>query len=228
MFENTIYKQAQDAPADSFKVSFNNTTLITDTIARGYFVKKYHGFRCADLVETFQLYVSMTASDLSRALTAWNASYNPLDNYNGKEKRINIESHGEKTNTRSTDENHNTVTNEILDGSKTDNYTTTYDNSSPRLESRQESQGGSQSVDDLTINNTESFDNTTLTIDGDSFTAHDVRGEIYEKAGNLGVTTSQQMIMSEVEMRLNPVIKQYLDKFIYEYAYYVGGCHLWL
>ncbi|MBR3591261.1 MAG: hypothetical protein IKL46_00175 [Clostridia bacterium] len=228
MFENTIYKQAQDAPTDSFKVSFNNTTLITDTIARGYLTKKYHGFRCADLVETFNFYVSMTASDLSRALTAWNATYNPLDNYNGKEKRINIESYGKETDTRSTDENHNTVRNEILDGSKTDNYTTTYDNASPRLESRQESQGGSQSVDDLTINNEKEFTNTSLTIDGETFTAHEVRGEIYEKAGNLGVTTSQQMIMSEVEMRLNPVIKQYLDKFIYEYAYYVGGCHLWL
>ncbi len=228
MFENTIYKQAQDAPSDSFKVSFNNTTLITDTIARGYFTKKYHGFRCADLVETFQLYASMTASDLSRALTAWNASYNPLDNYNGKEKRINIESYGKETDTRSTDENHNTVRNEILDGSKTENYTTTYDSSSPRLESSSESQGGSQSVDDLTINNEKEFTNTSLTIDGETFTAHEVRGEIYEKAGNLGVTTSQQMIMSEVEMRLNPVIKQYLDKFIYEYACYVGGCHLWL
>lgn len=221
--DNSIYYQAYNAVTDALKVTYNNTVLISDSVARGYFMKKYSAFTIPNLVDFFSLYNSMQSADLSRALTAWNATYNPLDNYNGEEKRIVIDSHGKETDTRETDDEHNTTTTRALDGTKTDTSITTNDDLTPKLENRVENVGGTETVDDVKTINTHEYDETTLTIDGDNYTAHDVHGEIMTKKGNLGVTTSQQMIMSEVDMRLNPLIKQYLDRFIFEYAFYTGG-----
>ena len=61
------------------------------------------------------------------------------------------------------------------------------------------------------------------TVGDTTYSGDEVHTEREDKHGNLGVTTSQQMIMSETEMRLNPVIKQYLDRFVYQYAIYVGS-----
>lgn len=223
MNENTISYQVDNAPGNAFVVSLNNVTLISDTMVRSYLKAKYGAFICVDLVAKFQVFTSLHVADYSKASAAWVSNYNPLDNYNGEETHIILDSHGTKTNTRATDSEHNTVKNEILTGSKTDNYATTYDDTTPRLESRSESQGGSQSVDDLTINNTETFDNTTLSINGISYSAHDVHGETITKKGNLGITTSQQMIQSEIDLRFYPIQKQYIDRFVYENAYFASG-----
>ena len=58
-----------------------------------------------------------------------------------------------------------------------------------------------------------------MTVDGETVSGHDISYHKLTKGGNLGVTTSQQMIENEIEMRLRPLLKMYLDTFVKEYAY---------
>ena len=118
---------------------------------------------------------------------------------------------------------HNKVTNAALTGTASATYTTTDTSEEERLEEKTTNTGGTETTDDLHETKTKTRESSTLTVDGTSYTAHDVHGEIYTRAGNLGVTTTQQMITSETDMRLNPVQKNYLDRFIYMFASYVGG-----
>ena len=226
MYDNTILKQLSEVVTDGMKVTYNNTTLITDTIARGYFAYKYGSFLCFDFYSKYTFYVSMTAGDLSKALAAWDATYNPLDNYNGTTERIITDDHGAETRTHKTGGDggtHNKMTSQALTNTYTQHDVTTYDSDTPRMESKDTSNGGTETIDDLHTEDKTTHDAITKTIGNDTISADTIHTEKEVKAGNLGVTTSQQMIMSEVEMRLNPVIQQYLDRFVYQYAHYVGG-----
>lgn len=208
-------------------VTYNNVTLISDSIVRHYLKYKYGCFECVNFKDKFDNYNTMTAGELSRALAAWNAEYNPLDNYNGETTRVTTDDHGTETRTHKTggsDGTHNKVTAAALTGTSSDTYTTSYDSTTARLDSQVKQSGGTETTDDLhTEDKTEHSTVTVTTPGGDTVTGDMVHTEVENKHGNLGVTTTQQMIMSEVEMRLNPVIKQYLDVFAFEYSYYVGG-----
>lgn len=198
-------------------------TLIPSSLVAWYYNFKYGDFYCSDMYFKFSDYNTMHADDLAKALTAWNAEYNPIENYNGKETRINLENNGADTTERTTDPLHNTVTTAAIDGTKTETYTTTDTSTTARLEGYETSDGGTVSTDDLHTKTETTRDTTTLDVDGTTYTAHDVRGEIFTRAGNMGTTTTQQMINEEITMRMNSPIKNYLDTFIYQYASYVGG-----
>lgn len=210
-------------PADTWAVKYGGETLIAANVTKFYFEWKYGDFYCSTMWSKWSAYNYIHAADFARALDAWDATYNPLDNYNGRETRVNIDNYGQDDTSRTTDPLHNTVTNAAIDGTKTQDFSTTDNDTTPRLDGESVSIGGTTTTDDLHTTTSKTRQSTTLTVDGTSYTAHDVHGEIYTRAGNLGVTTTQQMITSEVEMRLNPVQKRYLDRFIYEYATYVGG-----
>ena len=214
---------------NNWGVTVAGVTLITSEIAAAYMLYNYSPFLCSDMYNKYTMYNALSAPDLKKALDAWNAEYNPISNYDKNEKDITIDSYGDSNDTRTTgDENgdHKTVEQVAADGTKTESYTTTYDNTTPRLETRDTNEGGTISTDDLQVNNKKSHNNTSVTYDGDTYTGHEIHIRENKIAGNIGVTTSQQMIISEVDMRLNPLIKQYLDKFIYTYAIYIGGAWL--
>lgn len=210
-------------PDENWAVVYNNVTLIDSDTVEHYLYDRYGDFYCARMWTKWETYNELHAADFARALAAWNAEYNPLDNYNGKETRINLDNYGAETNDRTTDPSHNKVTNAALTGTESATYTTTDTSETERLEEKTTNSGGTETTDDLHETKTKTRETSTLSIDGTSYTAHDVHGEIYTRAGNLGVTTTQQMITSETEMRLNPVQKNYLDRFIYMFASYVGG-----
>lgn len=197
--------------------------LISSNTVRRYYRYRYGDFYCENMHAKFDIYNIIQAGDLYRALQAWDAEYNPLDNYNGKETRVIIDNKGAETTTRENDPEHNKVTTAALTGTESAHYTTTDDSDTARLETKDTTAGGTETTDDVKTTTEKTRGTTTLTVDGTSYTAHDVHGDILTKAGNLGVTTTQQMITSECEMRLNPVQKNYLDRFIYEYGLYVGG-----
>lgn len=210
-------------PDENWAVVYDNVTLIDSDTVEHYLYDRYGDFYCSRMWTKWQTYNELHVADFARALAAWNADYNPLDNYNGKETRVNIDNYGTETNSRTTDPLHNKVTNTALTGTESATYTTTDTSETPRLEEKTTNAGGTETTDDLHETKTKTRETSTLSIDGTSYTAHDVHGEIYTRAGNLGVTTTQQMITSETDMRLNPVQKNYLDRFIYMFASYVGG-----
>ena len=212
--------------ANNWGVTVAGATLITSEVAAAYMLYNYGTFLCSDMYNKYNMYNALSASDLKKALDAWNAEYNPISNYDKTEKDINIDSYGDTTDTRTTGDGNggkNTVQQLAAAGTKSESYTTTYDNEQPRLETRDTNEGGTVTTDDLQVNNEKTHTNTSVTYDGSTYTGHEIHIHENNTAGNIGVTTSQQMIMSETDMRLNPLIKQYLDKFIYTYAIYIGG-----
>lgn len=119
--------------------------------------------------------------------------YNPLENYNMTEENTMLKKRDKIVNT----------TNDT-----TTNYTTTFDDTNFR-------------------NNTKSDDVITITTEYNN-TLNDDKGnnnneieKIYNtKSGNLGVTTSQQMLNSELEIRKQDFVKQFVLAFVDEISCY--------
>ena len=220
----TVSYQLENEVAADWKVASGGTTLINADTVKNYLNYTYGDFLCIQLYYKFLSFNSMQAADLAKALTAWNSEYNPISNYDKHEKILEITNDGDMTVERSTHPQHNTITTNALENTGTENYTTTFDDTTSRLESEIKTKGGSVVTDDLQTTTTTSHEPTTMggddgsTIYGDKIYKHENITQ-----GNIGVTTSQQMILSEVDMRLNPVIKQYLDRFVYTYCIYIGG-----
>lgn len=227
MLEKTIAYQIDNAPdGTTWTVVNHSDLLISGEVVRKYLKFNYGGFICEDLHDKFNLYNLMQAADLDRALQAWNATYNPLENYNGVIERLITDDHGDETKTHKTGGDggtHNTVTSAAIDGTSTTHKVSTDESPNFRNETQDTQTGGTVTTDDLHTEDKTTHGTTSRTVGSDTITADMIHTEKEEKHGNLGVTTSQQMIESEVAMRLNPVTKQYLDRFVFEYAHYVGG-----
>lgn len=227
MNENTIKYQIDNAPDGTVWTVVNHSDLlISGEVVRKYLKFNYGNFICEDLHEKFNLYNLMQAADLDRALHAWEATYNPLENYNGVIERLVTDDHGDEVRTHKTGGEggtHNKVTSAALSNTGTEHQVSTDESPSYRNETKDIQTGGTETTDDLHTEDKTTHNTTSRTVGEDTVTADTIHTEREEKHGNLGVTTSQQMIESECEMRLNPVTKQYLDRFVFQYAHYSGG-----
>lgn len=194
-------------------------------------------------------YNSYKLQDLQRAYKAMYAHYDPLNNYDMTEKSVDLRNNGDIDRTRTTDAEHNTVTTSNqydytrtseADSSNTPTtktYTTTYDNASGgRLAGYTETTGKTSErtqadaennnttvSDDLHITNTESHKTTELTIDGTTYTADSISAHELTRSGNVGVTTSQQMIQSTIDLYRQSLIYDYVYDFIRRYTFYASG-----
>lgn len=228
------------AQRNTFALKKGATVIKSADDVLNYFLCTFEYWKTPSPIATaWAVYESMHHSDFEKALDAWLAEYDPLHNYDGKEKTILLKSEGKTTiiddgeSHTAPDSTRNKVTTQATEGAQTEttteNEVTTYDSQTPRLDNKSTvtsaPTGGEETIYNLKTDtetdntNTRERTNTTITHDGKTYTAHDIEINELEKGGNLGVTTSQQMIQSEVEMRLKPLIKMYLDAFIKEYAY---------
>ena len=136
----------------------------------------------------------------------------------------------------------NTTTTELPTNNKTSNYTTTYDNSSQdRLETYQTTQSKSD-IEDRGIDTTTTTDKSsedTFIGDRASGSKTKYRGEetsqtknnTIEKTttynhnltreGNIGVTTSAQMITQELELRIYNLFYEIVKGFVERYCFYL-------
>lgn len=208
---------------DDYSVVYGNTTYISSDVVKGYLYARYGDFYCSDLHTKFEVFEGIHTRDFARAFDAFNTDYDPISDIDLTETRAIIDNYGKTTDTRKTDTSHNTVTAEALDGTKSETYTTTDDSDTARLETRDTSEGGTKTTDDLWTTNTKERENTSVTVDGYSYTGHDTHGETIYKRGDNGGHTAQSRIEEERNLRLNPVQKNFLDLFIYTNACYVGG-----
>lgn len=219
----TVSYQIENETGANWAVAYGGTTLINADLVKNYLNFTYGDFLCIQLYYKFLSFNSMQAADLAKALTAWNSEYNPIANYDKHETNIDIYNHGDNTKTTHSDPEHNQITQTATNDAANENYTTTFDSDTPRKDSETKIKGGTVTTNDNTVIEENTHTTTTMvngetTLHGDEIRKHENITE-----GNIGVTTSQQMILSEVDMRLNPVIKQYLDRFVYTYCIYIGG-----
>lgn len=213
-------------PISDIKDNENNV-ILTANLLISYLYNTYGNYKTnAPLANLWFIYDSTHHADFLKAWSAWNAQYDPLENYNGTETNVRQYMDGETTQTVSHGKK---TTNTILgDGMKTETKVTTFDSTTPRDDNITTNTGSTETADSGTTTTTTDQSVKSLTVDGKNYTADKIEAETNTRHGNLGVTTSQQMITSERDMRLNPLITMYLDTFISDYAYYVSemwGCY---
>lgn len=119
--------------------------------------------------------------------------YAPLENYNMTEENTTLKKRDKIVNS--------------IDNSTT-NYTTTFDNSNFRNDTK--------SDDDNTT--TTDYHNTLSDEKGNN--NNEIEKMYNSKKGNLGVTTSQQMLNAELEIRLKDYVKKFVLAFVDEISYY--------
>lgn len=229
MYENgvKIREQVQDyTTLDINRFDIKNSqyqTIVSGQYVLDYMLSLYADYKTrARLIALWDIYETMHHDDFLRAWTAWTAAYNPLDNYNGTETNVFLNQDGVLTQ-RVTHGKTTTVTaNDVT----TTGYSTTFDSSTERETDKNVQTGNTTNAETGTTATTTEHTPTSITVDGTTYTADSLTAEIKKRQGNLGVTTSQQMITSEIEMRLKSLVCMYIDTFIKDYAYYVsdGWC----
>lgn len=161
------------------------------------------------IMHDWQYYNSRNAENLSRMLSALYAEYNPIDNYNMIEQSMT----GEKQDKHKTTP-HGTITNKTTNTAAGIN--TIGDGSTAGTSENVTSYQNADS--ETSYENTKSFD-----FDGETMTGYHKTDEHYtRRSGNIGVTTSAQMIEQELNLRKTDIIYRYIDTFIKSVCYYVG------
>ena len=168
-------------------------------------------------------YKNLHEHDLIRAYHAWISEYEPLQNYDSTEENVYLQNDGIET-IRVNHGKVNTMAASTKNGEvpTTSNYVTTDDSATPRLESQSTSSGVTTDTESGSTATTKEHTTSSLTVGDTEYTADYVKAELRKKSGNIGVTTSQQMLQSEVDLRLNPLIVQYIDSFMRDFTYYIN------
>ena len=192
------------------------------------FVKCCGVYKLIQLENKFQLFMLVYKDFGNGVYDALKAQYNILDNYNGKEthtitetniKTGGIETTGNNTNNTTTSGENTNNTSTTATGTNTEKVTT-FETDNLKTAGGADTTSDSTTTDTTTTSNTltgTATANSTQTFNN----VKDTRDytETTERAGNLGVTTSQQMVMSELDLRSKYICaKMVVDKFIEVYC----------
>ena len=160
-----------------------------------------------DFKHTFDLYNEYMTPNLNKAINALTAEYNPIENYNSNSEITEV--YGEqKQNYVKGQESIKNTNNAFTDN--TEDYVTSYDSDTFSPTGKNKNDYGER------ISTTE---NGTRT---DTNTVNSYTNKITEnKSGNIGVTTSQEMINAEIELRLKNIYDMYIDNFVKNVCYMI-------
>ena len=221
---NETIKEQIELYTPAFIAEFTITDNDNNTIVTGQNVTQYLKYTYGDyktraaLLVLWQTYTEIHGADLLKAWAAWNAEYNHIDNYNGPETNVFLTNDGEETETITHGKTTTTTANDVTNTA----YSTTFESNSEKETDKNVQSGSTTSADTGTTVTSKDRTTKTLTVGDTTYSADEVHAELKNRHGNFGVTTTQQMITSEVDMRLNPLIKMYIDAFVTDYAYYVS------
>lgn len=127
------------------------------------------------------------------------SDYNPIENYNSTETE-SIEISGENSSTSEISTNSSGQTTSNTSGETTETLSP-YDSENFNNNSKNNSSG-------LTTESSSSADNSSNTMSG---TSSQSNNRTLKRSGNIGVTTSQQMIQSEIDLRKNDLINDFFN-----------------
>ena len=158
------------------------------------------------LVKKFDSYNKLMASNLKSQLDVMKATYNPLENYDSNEESTTTLGAKEENFKKGT----NTDTTEVGQGQiTTKSDVTSYESSSTFAD-----------ADKVTTDESARTTTTTLGERTDIRTEKEHIDTFKKRIhGNIGVTTSQQMIESELELRKRNVVTEYLSEFATMYFF---------
>ena len=200
----------------------DNVEILSSANWCAYIDSKYGNYKtCKAVFLLWSIYQATHYNDFLKAWAAWNSIYNPIDNYNGSETTVIQKMDGKQTETIT----HGKVTTNATgaNGVVNETQTTSVDNGSYRNDTKNIQTGTTTATDSGTTTTAKDTDPKSLTVGETTYTADYVEAEEKNRHGNLGVTSTQTMIKEEKDMRLNPLLCEYLDNFIDEYAYLREG-----
>lgn len=157
------------------------------------------------LAKKFKTYNNQMAANLKKALDAFFSEYNPIENYDSNEESTTTTGAKEEYFKKGT----NTDTTEVGQGQiTTKSDVTSYESNT--------------FADADKVTTDESARTTTTTVGERTDTRSEKEHiDIFKKHihGNIGVTTSQQMIESELELRKRNIVTEYLTEFAIMYFF---------
>lgn len=157
------------------------------------------------LAKKFKTYNNQMAANLKKALDAFFSEYNPIENYDNNEESTTTTGAKEENFKKGT----NTDTTEVGQGQiTTKSDVTSYESNT------------FADADKVTTDESARTTTTTLGERTDTRTEKE-HIDIFKKRihGNIGVTTSQQMIESELDLRKRNVVTEYLTEFANMYFF---------
>ncbi len=183
----------------------------------------------------YKMWLSVRAPDIVKTLAAVYSDYDPLSDYEIHEEEIKLHNDGEDTTTVKSIYDY-TTTDEADSADKPtySSYVTTFDNTTPRLESQRIDEGKRTSrtyADDEDKNvKTTAYTHTnaemtigdqTVEADKIDYKKRDAEGHVHKSA--------QQLARETADLYRQSVLQGFLKEFIDKYTYYVeieGRCFL--
>lgn len=201
-----------------FFTVFADISLITQEDINVYFFTKYgerfftyySDDRDDDGYETFKIlwstYKRNNIYNWTKMLNAYRLEYNPINNYDMTETETTKHEGNNVKETTST----TTTTTDTTTPNRTDVYVTSDENPAGRLSNYTSFSGGTSQNNDGTLTENE--------------TIADVSREL-SRSGNIGVTTSQQMLQSEIELRRLDFVEYILTCFLDRNTFFGGDLY---
>ena len=171
----------------------------------------------AEFKGVFDAWKDCVGSDYKKAVDALNATYDPLENYDRREEGSETTERHKGSKTSFGEET--IITPRVK--TKNTTYKVAYDSSTETETDALVSeplQGTDKTERDAAKNYTTQTDIDGTTFDKDVLNFTDRRTH-----GNIGVTTSQQMLASEIELRIKNYVADIIDSFIRLFCYYFKG-----
>ena len=218
----SILKTYYDNESDDFEIEIDGVTLYESAEVLLLMIDRYSDYiySVSDifastagsyLAAQWAQYVNRMGANLQRAYNALYSDYNPISNYDMTEQGADGKKI-DKTTVETTPTGTTTNTSELSRAG--------LDSSVPVLSDKTET---TTSFDDAKTTTTDTPDNTqTVSFGDDTIAGHEVTEHRLSRSGNIGVTTSQQMIQSEIELRRTDLLSEFVGAFARQVFYYVG------
>ena len=177
----------------------------------------------------YQQWLKYRYPDIQKALDAVYTEFDPTGDYRLTESEIKLQNDGDTTTTTKNKYDYTTTEGATEGNSPTfTNYTTTYDSTADRLESKRVDTG-STTTRVLATNEelnkktaTVSHNNTTLTQGDTTYTADYIHSMNKLKEGNMHGSTADN-IKKTIELYKRSLLHEYITEFINTYTFYTGG-----
>lgn len=211
----------------NFLITEEFQTVLTDTIMLKYSDLKLRVTSSENIKSICNSIYRMFAYKYEKLYKTLSLEYNPIENYsmtetNNSSKTINK---GEAKTTNTTDSQNETTETANTTGSKngtTENQVAPYETSNYNNESKILNNVSENANESRTINNSNEITNILIE---DSKTDSEQENYKLTRSGNIGVTTSQQMIESERKVALFSLYELVAKDIMKEICIYMGVCY---
>ena len=209
----TIYDICMNIQPSTFNVIYNNDILINGALFKNTLLRFFKSWYClaeneTEFISLLNDYNLLYSFNLYKSLNAFKQEYNPIENYDSN--IIESWEYGKKVETNTIGESNTTNTTQPTTFTST-NSITTADNIGEFKNKDKNVTENSLISSNIVSNQRTDKREEDARIDERTF----------KQSGNIGVTTSQQMIESSLTLYEKNPILDYIKKFAYLYCYMV-------